>query len=198
MFTGIVTGLGRVETVEPRGGDLRIAVDSGGLDLSQSQIGDSIAVSGVCLTMLEPRRRGFEADVSAETLALTTLGDIDVGRAVNLEPALTLSQPLGGHLVTGHVDGIARVVSRRPDGRSERFDFELPPELRRYVARKGSVCVDGVSLTVNDVDERGFSVCLIPHTLEVTTLGALESGGRVNIEIDLLARYVERLQQVSA
>lgn len=198
MFTGIVTGLGRVVSVEPRGGDLRIAIDSGDLDLSGSREGDSIAVSGVCLTMLAPRAGGFAADVSAETLSLTTLGDLDVGRRVNLEPALTLSQPLGGHLVTGHVDGIGEVGARRADGRSERFDIELPADLRRYVARKGSICVDGVSLTVNDTGERDFSVCLIPHTLEVTTLGALAAGDRVNIEIDLLARYVERLRQAAS
>lgn len=195
MFTGIVMARGRIREVEELGGDHRLHVDSGGLDLAGSHEGDSIAVAGVCLTMLEPRADGFAADVSAETLALTTLGQAAVGRAVNLEPALTLNQPLGGHLVTGHVDGLARLAGREQDGRAERFSFEVPAELARYVARKGSICIDGVSLTVNTVDRRVFSVCLIPHTLEVTTLGALAPGDEVNLEVDLLARYVERLGQ---
>lgn len=193
MFTGIVMARGRIREVEALGGDRRLQVDSGGLDLSGSHEGDSIAVAGVCLTMLQPRAGGFAADVSAETLALTTLGKAAAGREVNLEPALTLNQPLGGHLVTGHVDGLALLVAREQDGRAERLSFEVPAELARYVARKGSICVDGVSLTVNAVDRRIFSVCLIPHTLEVTTLGALAPGDDVNVEVDLLARYVERL-----
>lgn len=193
MFTGIVMGLGVVRGVKPLGVDRRLAIASGGLDLGTCRAGDSIAVSGVCLTMLDPRADGFEADVSAETLALTTLGRLEAGRNVNLETALTLNQPLGGHLVTGHVDGVARLRSRQPDGRAERFEFDLPAELARYVARKGSICVDGVSLTVNAVTGHGFSVCLIPHTLEVTTLRDLAPGHEVNVEVDLLARYLERL-----
>jgi riboflavin synthase len=175
------------------GGDIRFLIDAGGLDLSGCSAGDSIAVSGACLTMLQPGGGSFGADVSAETLALTTLGSLQAGKRVNLELALTLVDRLGGHLVTGHVDGVARLVSRHADGRAERFGFEVPAGLEKYVARKGSVCVDGVSLTVNDVSDHAFSVCLIPHTLTSTTLDELLPGGRVNIEIDLLARYVERL-----
>ncbi len=193
MFTGIVMARGRVQEVVSKGSDSRLRIDSGDLDLSGSQDGDSIAVSGVCLTMLGPARHGFEADVSPETLAMTTLGELTAGRGVNLEPALTLNQPLGGHLVTGHVDGVGQVLERRPDGQSERFRFSVPEGLARYVARKGSVCVDGVSLTVNEVGDSEFSVCLIPHTLAVTTLGERVAGDRVNIEVDLVARYVERL-----
>jgi riboflavin synthase len=152
-----------------------------------------MSVSGVCLTMLQMQPHGFSADVSAETLQVTTLGLIDAGQRVNLEPAMTLADRLGGHLVTGHVDGVAQLSGRAPDGRSERFEFELPQGLEKYVARKGSVCVDGVSLTVNDVSGCRFSVCLIPHTLNTTTLGGLKLGSRVNIEVDLIARYVERL-----
>jgi len=143
--------------------------------------------------MCKPGDQGFAADVSAETLAVTTLGSIKPGQRLNLELAMSLSDRLGGHLVTGHVDGIARLVKREPDGRAQRFDFELPGGLERYVARKGSVCIDGVSLTVNSVAGKSFSVCLIPHTLEATTLGGLECGDRVNIEVDLIARYLEQL-----
>ena len=193
MFTGIVMGRGMLRKLESFGGDRRLHIDSGELDLGSSREGDSIAVAGVCLTMLDPQANGFRADVSVETLARTTLGGCSAGQTLNLETALTLEQPLGGHLVTGHVDGVGRLTGRAPDGRAQRLEFELPPELARYVARKGSVCVDGVSLTVNDVSGPGFSVCLIPHTLEVTTLGDLKPGDPVNIEVDLLARYVERL-----
>lgn len=193
MFTGIVMARGRIRAIESPGGDRRLHIHSGRLDLGACREGDSIAVSGACLTMLDPRPDGFHADVSAETLALTTLGRLAEGDEVNLETALTLDQPLGGHLVTGHVDGVAQLVDRRQDARSERLDFEIPAGLSRYVARKGSVCVDGVSLTVNSAEGRIFSVCLIPHTLDVTTLGALKPGDEVNLEVDLLARYVERL-----
>lgn len=175
------------------GGDLRLTIQAGGLDLQNCRQGDSVSVSGACLTMLHPGAGCFAADVSAETLAMTTLGSLREGRRVNLELAMTLADRLGGHLVTGHVDGVARLVSRLPDGRAERFVFELPASLRKYLARKGSVCVDGVSLTVNEAEKNTFSVCLIPHTLAATTLGELQPGGSVNIEIDLVARYVERL-----
>jgi riboflavin synthase len=156
-------------------------------------VGESISVSGACLTMLEPGESGFYADVSQETLGLTTLGQLEEGRAVNLELALSLEARLGGHLVTGHVDGKARLVSRHEDARAERFEFEVPDRLARYIAKKGSVCIDGVSLTVNEVDGAGFSVCLIPHTLEITTLGRLRPGDEVNLEVDIIARYLERL-----
>jgi len=194
MFTGIVLTTGTVRNRTAHGGDARLSIEADGFDLGSARIGDSISVSGVCLTMLDPVGSGFKADVSVETLGLTTLGEIQPGDRVNLEPALSLADRLGGHLVTGHVDGMAKLLRRAPDGRAERFEFELPKPLARYVARKGSVCVDGVSLTVNDVDAEGFSVCLIPHTLAVTTLGDLTVGDRVNIEVDLIARYLERLQ----
>jgi riboflavin synthase len=193
MFTGIVSAKGSLQEKAALGGDVRLRIECGGLDMKNSQEGDSIAVSGVCLTMLEPDESGFFADVSTETLELTTLGKLEPGLPVNLELALALEDRLGGHMVSGHVDGSGHLVSRRGDARSERFEFELPASLSRYVATKGSVCIDGVSLTVNDVDGAKFSVCLIPHTLEVTTLGLLQPGDPVNIEVDLIARYLERL-----
>jgi riboflavin synthase len=197
MFTGIVTAKGILRQKTAMGGDCRLTFDCGGLSLDGCRSGDSICVSGACLTMLEPGLDAgnwrFQADLSQETLGLTTLGELDEGQAVNLELALQAHDRLGGHLVSGHVDGIATLVSRRPDARAERLEFEAPAALARYLARKGSVCLDGVSLTVNDVDGRRFGVCLIPHTLEVTTLGELRPGGRVNLEVDLVARYLERL-----
>ena len=193
MFTGIVQTTGRVTRAEREGGDLRISVDAGEIDLAGHHVGDSIAVNGVCLTMTDIHARSFRADVSSETLALTTMAQIHVGDRVNLEPALTLSDALGGHLVSGHVDGIAKLVSREADGRAERFRFSCEEALAGYIAHKGSVTVDGVSLTVNGVDGVHFDVCLIPHTLEVTTLGELKAGDCVNLEVDLIARYVERL-----
>jgi riboflavin synthase len=193
MFTGIVSAKGSLKEKAALGGDVRLRIECGGLDMQNSREGDSIAVSGVCLTMLEPDQSGFSADVSIETLELTTLGKLEPGLPVNLELALSLEDRLGGHMVSGHVDGSGRLLSRRGDARSERFEFELPASLARYVAMKGSVCIDGVSLTVNDVEGTRFSVCLIPHTLEVTTLGMLQPGDPVNIEVDLIARYLERL-----
>ncbi|MBT8063589.1 MAG: riboflavin synthase [Xanthomonadales bacterium] len=193
MFTGIVTAKGRLRQKSKLGGDYRLHISSGALDLSGARVGDSICVSGTCLTMLDPERDSFFADVSTETLDLTTLGALEPGDPVNLELALRADDRMGGHLVTGHVDGLARLVSRHEDARAERFEFEVPEPLARYVARKGSVCLDGVSLTVNAVDGRRFDVCLIPHTLEVTTLGELSVGDAVNLEVDLVARYLERL-----
>jgi len=193
MFTGIVITTGVIREKVPVGGDARLRIEAEHIDFDKFREGDSISVSGVCLTMLDPRRSGFFADVSAETLQVTTLGMIGSGDRVNLEPAITLADPLGGHLVTGHVDGIACLSTREHDARAERFEFRLPMGLEKYVAQKGSVCIDGVSLTVNSVSGRCFSVCLIPHTLEKTTLGSLGVDGKVNVEVDLIARYVERL-----
>lgn len=193
MFTGIVSAKGSLREKIAVGGDCRLRVDCTGLGLDRAAVGDSICVSGACLTMLDPDAGGFFADVSQETLKLTTLGQLREGGAVNLELALRAADRLGGHLVTGHVDGKACLLSRRGDGRAERFEFEVPAALSRYVARKGSVCLDGVSLTVNEVDGSRFGVCLIPHTLEVTTLGLLQAGDDVNLEVDLVARYLERL-----
>jgi riboflavin synthase len=193
MFTGIVTAIGRIESRDSRGADLTLAIDAQGLDLSGARIGDSVAVSGVCLTITHLEGQRFRADVSRETLDLTTLGTLRQGSAVNLEPALKVGEALGGHLVSGHIDGLATLVARHPDARSERYEFAVPRELARYVARKGSVCLDGVSLTVNEVAGTHFGVNLIPHTQQVTTLGGLAPGARVNLEVDLIARYVERL-----
>lgn len=197
MFTGIVTAKGTLLDRTPLGGDYRLRFSCPAMQLDTARAGDSICVSGVCLTMLEPDAKGFAADVSPETLALTTLGELQAGDTVNLELALALGDRLGGHLVSGHVDGLARLVGRHSDARAERLEFEVPAKLAPYVARKGSVCLDGVSLTVNDVDRRRFSVCLIPHTLEITTLGELAPGDRVNFEVDLIARYVERLAEAA-
>ena len=193
MFTGIIEAVGSISALEPRGGDMRLRVNAGGLDLSAASIGDSIAVNGCCLTAVELAADGFAADVSRESLGLTTLGKLERGSRVNLERALTLSKPLGGHLVTGHVDGMGEVESRADDGRSVRFRIRVPAALSRYLARKGSICVDGVSLTVNEVDGAVFGVNIVPHTLEATVFGGYRAGSRVNLEVDIVARYVERL-----
>ena len=193
MFTGIVQAIGTISALHQRQGDLELEIAPGDLKLAGARVGDSIAVSGVCLTIARLPASGFVADVSRETLACTTLGAAAVGRAVNLELALRAGEPMGGHLVAGHVDGVGRLLARREDGRSWRFEFAVPETLARYIAPKGSICIDGVSLTVNEVDGARFGVNLIPHTLTVTTLGALQADGRVNIEVDLLARYLERL-----
>lgn len=195
MFTGIVTHRGRLVSVEPSGADQRMTFHVEGDALSDANDGDSMAVSGACLTMLDIDADAghFTADVSAETLDKTALGGLEAGDPVNLEPALRAADRLGGHLVSGHVDGVGALVGRAPDGRAERFEFEVPQELARYIAAKGSVCIDGVSLTVNEVEGRRFGVCIIPHTLEVTTLGNLAAGDTVNIEVDMIARYLERL-----
>ena len=193
MFTGIVEAVGTVRALEPRGGDVRIALDTGALEMAGVQPGDSVAVNGVCLTAVAPGSDGFEADASRETLSLTTLGRLRVGDRVNLETALRAGEPLGGHLVSGHVDGLGEVRTLRRDARSWRIDFALPPELARYVARKGSICIDGVSLTVNDVADDGFGVNIVPHTWQATIIADYQAGRAVNIEVDLVARYLERL-----
>jgi len=193
MFTGIIQAVGKIAAIEQKGGDARMRVDTGRLDMSNVNTGDSIAVSGVCLTAVEHSASGFAADVSGETLSRTTLGRLRPGDAVNLEKALTLGTPLGGHLVSGHVDGVGTVVSREEEGRSVRFRFQAPDTLARYIAEKGSICVDGVSLTVNAVNGAKFDVNIVPHTLAETTLGNLRTGSNVNLEVDLLARYLERL-----
>jgi riboflavin synthase len=193
MFTGIVQEVGRVERREERGGDVRLTIAVAALDLARINEGDSICVQGCCVTALAIAGMRFQADLSRETLALTTLGELREGSPVNLEPALRVGDALGGHLVSGHVDGIAEVVERASDARSLRLTIAAPTELSRYIARKGSVTLDGVSLTVNEVEGVRFGVNLIPHTQQVTTLGDLQVGARVNLEIDQVARYVERL-----
>lgn len=193
MFTGIVQAVGMVRGVSPKGGDAELMLDAGTLGLDGVSVGDSISVNGCCLTATSIQGARFSADVSRETLTVTTLGELREGARVNLEKALCAGQPLGGHYVTGHVDGIAVVAAMQDDGRSHRVSFEVPPELARYIARKGSVAIDGVSLTVNEVDGVRFGVNLIPHTLTTTTFGALRLGSRVNVEVDIIARYLERL-----
>jgi len=193
MFTGIIQTVGKIAAIEQKGGDTRLRINTGSLDMSNVNTGDSIAVSGVCLTAVEHSASGFTADVSGETLSRTTLGQRRPGDAVNLEKALTLNTPLGGHLVSGHVDGVGTVVSRETEGRSVRFRFEAPATLARYIAEKGSICVDGVSLTVNAVNGAKFDVNIVPHTLAQTTLDSFQPGSKVNLEVDLLARYLERL-----
>ena len=197
MFTGIVQGVGRIRSREPRGGDATYWIETGPVPLAELAIGASIAVNGACLTATRLEPHAFAADLSRETLALTTLGGLEAGARVNIEKALVAGQPLGGHYVTGHVDGVGHVVSRRDDARSVRVEFEVPEALARYVARKGSVCVDGVSLTVNGVAGRRFDVNLVPHTLEVTTLGDLASDRPVNLEVDIIARYLERMLETA-
>ena len=193
MFTGIVQDVGRIISREARAGDVHMVLAFDRLDPVGMHIGDSICVQGCCLTVVQFEGRGFAADVSRETLSLTTLGELVVGSAVNLEPSLRVGDSLGGHLVSGHVDGVGKIVAIREDARSTRVDISVPPELSRYIARKGSVAVDGVSLTVNEVRGNAFGVNLIPHTQQVTTLGALAPGTHVNIEVDQMARYAERL-----
>jgi riboflavin synthase len=193
MFTGIIQTVGRIARLERRGGDVRLHVDTAALDLSDVQPGDSIAVSGVCLTAIELGAGSFAADVSNETLSLTTLGQLKAGDPVNLEKALRLADRLGGHLVSGHVDGVGKVVSVTPDARSQRWTFEVPVDLARYIAAKGSICIDGTSLTVNEVAGTRFGVNLIPHTVAHTAFHAKRPGDAVNVEVDVIARYVERL-----
>lgn len=193
MFTGIVQTTGTIEALEPRGGDVRLRVSCPELGLGDAVPGDSIAVSGVCLTAVEVDAGGFAADVSRETLGLTTLGRMSPGGRVNLEKALTLATPLGGHLVTGHVDGVGEVLGRAEEARSIRFVVAVPRDLARYIARKGSIAMDGVSLTVNRVEDLRFEVNIIPHTLELTNLDEWVPGRQVNLEVDIVARYLERL-----
>jgi riboflavin synthase len=193
MFTGIIQAVGSIASLQQRGGDLRIGIATGKLPLEDVALGDSIAVSGVCLTVVELAGNRFFADVSGETLRRTSLGGLGVGDAVNLEKALTLATRLGGHLVSGHVDGIGSVISRRQDSRSVQFSIQAPDELARYIAVKGSICVDGVSLTVNAVSGASFELNIVPHTLEETTLADFRVGRQVNLEVDLIARYLERL-----
>jgi riboflavin synthase len=193
MFTGLIQRIGTLKAAVPIQGDLRMYIGWGGEVLAAVALGDSIAVSGCCLTAVEINAEGFWADVSRETLDLTVLGDTRIGSRVNLELAMLADTRLGGHMVSGHVDGIGRVVSIQSDARSARLRFEMPAELARYVARKGSICIDGVSLTVNTVQGCHFEVNIVPHTLSHTTLSDYRPDRRVNLEVDLIARYLERL-----
>jgi riboflavin synthase len=193
LFTGIIQAVGSIAKIEPRQGDLRLSIDTGHLDMRDVALGDSIATNGICLTVIGLSNKGFSADVSRETLSLTTLEKLQPGCAVNLEKALTLITPLGGHLVSGHVDGVGRVMDRRDDARSIRFLIEAPLALVRYIAYKGSICIDGVSLTVNGVEGANFELNIVPHTLKETIMESYRVGSEVNLEVDLIARYLERL-----
>jgi riboflavin synthase len=194
MFTGLIEAIGRVRELKAQGDNTRLQIDTGKLPLDDVKIGDSIAVSGVCLTVVALTRDSFAADVSPETLSRTTLGTLIVGSAVNLEKALLPTTRLGGHLVSGHVDGVGIVQKREQDGAATRYWIEAPKDLAKYIAEKGSICIDGVSLTVNGVNGATFELTIIPHTAANTTFSEFQQGRRVNIEVDVLARYLERLQ----
>jgi riboflavin synthase len=198
MFTGIVQAIGNVVRSEPRDGDIRLTVDCGSLDLANSAIGDSIAVNGVCLTAIELNQQEFVADVSVETMNQTSLGNLAAGSPVNLETALTLNTALGGHLVSGHVDGLATLQEMHTDARSIRYSFAVAPAIQHYIAVKGSVTVDGCSLTVNGVNGNRFDVNIVPHTQQKTVFQFYKTGCHVNIEVDIIARYLERLLQGKA
>jgi riboflavin synthase len=198
MFTGIISAIGRISSVDRQDGQARFGLAADELDMAGVQLGDSIAVNGVCLTVIEFDAAGFSADLSRETLELTTLGQADVGTSVNLERALALGDSLGGHMVTGHVDGVGVVKSVTPDAGSVRLTIEAPEQLARYIAQKGSVCIDGVSLTVNGVDGAVFELMIVPHTQLATIIEQYEPGTLVNLEIDMIARYLERLMQYTS
>lgn len=193
MFTGIIEAQGRIDKIQPLNGDVKLTIATGKLDMSDVKIGDSIACNGVCLTAIELGAHYYVADVSAETLAVSTLGQLKVGAAVNLEKALRLQDRLGGHLVSGHVDGVGQVVAIEQEARSWRYQVEAPLALSRYIAAKGSICINGISLTVNRVEQNRFDVNIVPHTRQETTIQAFQIGTQVNLEVDLLARYLERM-----
>ena len=195
MFTGIIQAVGRIAQIELGEQDIRLRIETGKLPLAEVSLGDSIASSGVCLTVTELPGDGFWADVSPETLSLTTLGTKGVGDAVNLETSLTLNTPLGGHLVSGHVDGVGRIESVTEDARFWRVRVAAPEKLARYIAMKGSICVDGTSLTVNQVEGASFELTIIPQTWEETVFSEYQAGSPVNLEVDVIARYLERLMQ---
>ncbi|VAW69139.1 Riboflavin synthase eubacterial/eukaryotic [hydrothermal vent metagenome] len=193
MFTGIIEAVGEIESIEDKGGDARFCIKTGKMDMSDVQLGDSIAMNGVCLTAIALRTDAYTADVSGETLSLTSLRQLKEGSAVNLEKALTPNTRLGGHMVSGHVDGLGKVVDRYDDARSVRFMIEAPRLLAKYIAVKGSITVDGVSLTVNKLDGCQFELNIVPHTLQQTIMQQYQAGSEVNLEVDLIARYLERL-----
>lgn len=198
MFTGIIQAIGNVETMQARGGDMRLRIRTGKLSLDDVALGDSICTNGVCLTVVELPGDGYWADVSVESLNFTTLGDLKPGSPVNLEKALTPLSRLGGHIVSGHVDGVGEVISLQEDARSVRVVLRAPDSLARYIAPKGSICVDGTSLTVNAVSGAEFNLNIIPQTLAETVFGQYRPGSRVNLEVDVIARYLERLMQGDA
>ena len=198
MFTGIILAIGNIAAIERRAGDCRIKINTGKVSLDDVALGDSIAVNGVCLTAVELGAHYFCADVSNETLSKTLINTLLVGAPVNLELALTLTTRMGGHIVSGHVDGVGQVVEKKADGRSFCFKIKAPDQLAKYIAQKGSICINGISLTVNEVSGATFNVNIVPHTLAETTLGTATAGTFVNLEVDMLARYMERLMQGEA
>ena len=198
MFTGIILAIGHIAAIERKAGDCRIKINTGKLSLADVALGDSIAVNGVCLTAVELGAHYFCADVSNETLTKTLMNSLMVGAPVNLELALTPTTRMGGHIVSGHVDGVGQVLEKKADGRSFCFKIKAPAQLAKYIAQKGSICINGISLTVNDVSGATFSVNIVPHTLAETTLGFATAGTFVNLEVDMLARYMERLMQGEA
>lgn len=198
MFTGIIQAIGTIAELQPNGGDIALVVNTGKLDMDDVALGDSIAVNGVCLTAIALTDSSFTADVSRETLSLTSLGTLSKGSKVNLEKALTLQTRLGGHMVSGHVDGLGEVESRLKDGRSEKFRIKAPNDLAKYIAAKGSITIDGVSLTVNIVEDVYFEINIVPHTIQETIIGSYQSGTKINLEVDVVARYLERLIQGGA
>jgi len=199
MFTGIIAALGKIESLQATGGDIRMIVDTQGLDLSDVKLGDSVANNGVCLTVVELAKAKLSFDVSRESLDRTSLGSLSAGSEINLEKALAVGDRLGGHFVSGHVDGLGKVTARQESARSVQFRFEVPAGLERYIAEKGSICIDGTSLTVNNVSHvsgeqvNWFEVNIIPHTMQETIMSGYKIGTEVNLEVDLIARYLERL-----
>jgi len=193
MFTGIIQAIGNIKSRDKRDGDERLTINTGALEMASLSLGDSIAVNGVCLTAVDISANSFSADVSSESLSRSTLGNLQSGSKVNLEMAVTPTTHLGGHLVSGHVDGVGEVIKRWDDARSERFIIRAPDKLAKYIAEKGSICVDGISLTVNDVAGCEFDLNIVPHTLDSTTMGDYKVGQHVNLEVDIIARYLERL-----
>ena len=193
MFTGIIEAVGQVQRIMPRGGDVRLQISTGKLNLADVKLGDSIATNGICLTVVELTGHGFVADVSNETLRRTCLKTWQVGTAVNLEKALMPTSRLGGHIVSGHVDGLGEIVNIKQDARSVQYQVQAPDELAKYMAEKGSITVDGISLTINVIDGAVFSLNIVPHTVQETNVSSWQVGSMVNLEVDLLARYLERL-----
>lgn len=193
MFTGIIEAVGKITSVEPLEGDVRLTVETGNLPMEEVELGDSIATNGVCLTVIKKTENTYCADVSVESLDLTTIRHWQVDTTVNLERALTPQSRLGGHIVSGHVDGVGEVVSRHPDARSERFLMRVPKAMAKYIAHKGSITIDGTSLTVNNVNGCEFDVNIVPHTLEHTVMDSYQAGTKINLEVDVIARYLERL-----
>jgi len=198
MFTGIILAVGKITAMTPRGGDVRLTIHTGKLPLIDTNLGDSIAVNGVCLTAVELGHDYFVADVSNETLSRTSLATAQIGSPVNLELALTPTTRLGGHIVSGHVDGVGTIIDKKNDGRSIRFTIQAPDNLAKYIAEKGSICINGISLTVNEVNGASFDINIVPHTLKETTLNDATIGTKVNLEVDVLARYMERLMKGDA